>query len=164
MRAATGTFKTTFSIGIGSDHHGVAVRSKVADLLKQKGFIVEEFGPPATDIKPADYPDIAKKVASRVSSGEFNRGILICGTGIGMCIAANKFAGIRAATVTDAFTAELSRRHNNLNILCLSGELLDEETITRIIFIWLNTSFDGGRHEIRLEKISEVERQAGLAQ
>ncbi|GHT35651.1 ribose 5-phosphate isomerase B [Planctomycetales bacterium] len=162
MKAETGTFSTTFSIGIGSDHHGVTVRTKVADMLKQKGFAVEEFGPPLTDIKPADYPDIAREVASRVSSGKLNRGILICGTGIGMCIAANKFANVRAATVTDVFTAELSRRHNNLNVLCLSGELLDEETMTRIIIIWLNTSFDGGRHEIRIEKINEVERQVGL--
>ncbi|MCL2744484.1 MAG: ribose 5-phosphate isomerase B [Planctomycetaceae bacterium] len=162
MRMDTGTFNTTFSIGIGSDHHGVAIRSKLAEVLRQEGFTVEEFGPPLTNIHPTDYPDIAKEVASRVGSGELARGILICGTGIGMCIAANKFANIRAATITDTFTAELSRRHNDLNILCLSGELLDEETITRIIFIWLNTSFDGGRHEIRLEKLNKVEHQVGL--
>ncbi len=121
-----------------------------------------EFGPSLDDNRPVDYPDVAAEVAEKVSRGQADRGILICGTGIGMCITANKFAGVRAAPIIDELSAELSRRHNDLNVLCMSGDMLDEDAIHRIARIWLETPFDGGRHEKRLEKINEIEKNLGL--
>jgi ribose 5-phosphate isomerase B len=106
-----------------------------------------------------DYPDVAAVVAEKVSKGEVDRGILICGTGIGMCIAANKFTGVRAAPCHDDITAEMSRRHNDLNVLCLSADLLGEKLIDRMVEIWLNTEFEGGRHARRVEKITELEKE-----
>jgi ribose 5-phosphate isomerase B len=106
---------------------------------------------------PVDYPDIAATVARSVASGEADRGILICGTGIGTCMVANKFPGIRAAPCHNEVVAELSRRHNNANVLCLSGDLLGERSSVAIVAIWLATQFDGGRHSVRLEKIRQFE-------
>ena len=108
-----------------------------------------------------DYPDIAAAVARRVSAGEVDRGILICGTGLGMCIAANKFPGVRAAPCHDDLTAEMSRRHNDLNVLCLSGDILGERLVDRLVAIWLSTEFEGGRHARRVQKISELECSNG---
>ena len=152
----------SLKIAIGSDHHGVAIRSKMVEFLRQEGYEVFECGPAIEQKRPVDYPDIAAEVAGKVCHHEADRGILICGTGIGMCITANKFVGVRAAPVIDELSAELSRRHNDLNVLCLSGEMLDENTIHRIIHIWLNTPFDGGRHEKRLEKIEDIEKKLGM--
>ncbi|MDR2641274.1 MAG: ribose 5-phosphate isomerase B [Planctomycetaceae bacterium] len=150
-------------IAIGSDHHGVEIRIKIAETLHREGYDVFECGP-ALDCRDAtDYPDIAAEVAELVSNGDVDRGILICGTGIGMCITANKFAGVRSAPIIDELQAELSRRHNDLNILCLSGEMLSEDMIFRIIDIWLKTPFDGGRHEKRIEKIEKIERELGIS-
>jgi ribose 5-phosphate isomerase B len=104
-----------------------------------------------------DYPDIANTVSQRVSDGSSDRGILICGTGIGMAIAANKYKGVRAATCHDTVTAEMSRRHNNLNVLCLSADLFGERSVEQLVSIWLETEFEGGRHERRINKISETE-------
>ena len=106
-----------------------------------------------------DYPDIAARVSRKVSQGEADRGILICGTGLGMCIAANKFPGVRAAPCHDDLTAEMSRRHNDSNVLCLSADLLGERLIDRMIELWLTTPFEGGRHARRVEKISAIERE-----
>ena len=106
-----------------------------------------------------DYPDIAARVARKVSSGEADRGILICGTGVGMCIAANKFPGVRAAPCHDDLTAEMSRRHNDSNVLCLSADLLGERLIRRMIELWLNAPFEGGRHARRVEKIVAIEKR-----
>ena len=149
-------------IALGSDHHGIVVRTKVADLLVSRNWTVIEIGPALSDGQPVDYPDIAGELSLLVSKGEAERGILICGTGIGMCIAANKFAGIRAATVIDELSAVLSRRHNDLNVLCLSGDMLSEETIMHLVDVWLETPFDGGRHEKRLEKIRKIEDELGM--
>ena len=106
-----------------------------------------------------DYPDVAAVVAEKVSRGEVERGILVCGTGLGMCIAANKYRGVRAAPCHDDLTAEMSRRHNDSNVLCLSSDLLGERLIDRMIELWLTTPFEGGRHARRVEKITQLEDQ-----
>jgi ribose 5-phosphate isomerase B len=144
-------------IAIGSDHRGVGVKQRVVPLLKQLGHEVTDVGPdgPAS----VDYPDFALEVAKAVGDGRVERGVLICGTGIGMCIAANKVRGIRAAPCHDSITAELSRRHNDSNVLCLSADLLGEELIERMIRIWLETPFEGGRHARRVEKIAKIEAE-----
>ena len=152
----------SLNIAIGSDHHGVPVRIKLVELLRQKGYVVNEVGPTMDALQPTDYPDIASQVAQMVSTNESNLGILICGTGIGMCIAANKFSGIRAAPVIDELSAEFCRRHNDLNVLCLANDLLSEEQMFQIVHIWLATPFDGGRHERRINKIHSIERTLGL--
>ena len=146
-------------IMIGSDHHGVQVRVDLSGLLRRLGHDVTDVGPDPENVQPVDYPDIAEKVAGAVSRGEADRGILICGTGIGMSIVANKFPGVRAAPVIDELTAEMSRRHNDLNVLCLSGDLLTEVMIDRLVEIWLKSEFAGGRHKRRNDKIAEIERQ-----
>ncbi len=147
------------NIAIGSDHRGFHVRSKVSELLARLGHTVHDVGTFSPDA--CDYPDIAAIVSAKVSSGEVERGILICGTGLGMCIAANKFPGVRAAPCHDDITAEMSRRHNDTNILCLPADLLGERLIDRMIELWLDTPFEGGRHQRRLDKIRKLERDAG---
>ena len=143
-------------IAIGSDHRGYTVKSKVIELVRRLGHEVFDEGCSGTE--SVDYPDIATVVGQRVSSGDVDRGILICGTGIGMCIAANKFSGVRAAPCHDDLTAEMSRRHNDLNVLCLSADMLGEKLIDRMVEIWLSTAFEGGRHARRIEKLTEMER------
>jgi ribose 5-phosphate isomerase B len=143
-------------IAVGSDHRGFNVKSKLLEVLHRLGHEVDDVGTYSAD--SCDYPDLAAIVAERVSAGQCERGILICGTGLGMCIAANKFHGIRAAPCHDDLTAELSRRHNDLNVLCLSADLLGERLIDRMVETWLNTPFEGGRHARRLEKIAELEQ------
>ncbi len=144
-------------VAIASDHRGYHLKEKVISLLKARGHEVIDEGP-ASDAA-VDYPDFAALVARKVSSGEAERGILICGTGIGMAISANKFAGVRAAACTDEVTAELSRRHNDLNVLCLSGDLLSSRSIERLVDIWMKTDFEGGRHQRRVEKIRQLENE-----
>ena len=146
-------------VSIGSDHHGVAVCHKLTDLIIQLGHKVTVYGPKDEKPEPVDYPDVAGAVAHEVSTGQADRGVLICGTGIGMCIAANKFRGVRAATIVDELTAEISRRHNDLNVLCLSGDLLSEHAAEQIVRVWLNTPFDDGRHSRRIDKITKFENQ-----
>jgi ribose 5-phosphate isomerase B len=143
-------------IAIASDHRGFHLKERVISLLKAKGHEVLDDGPSSE--ASVDYPDFAALVAKKVSSGEAERGILICGTGIGMAIAANKFAGVRAAACVDEVTAELSRRHNDLNVLCLSGDLLSSRSTERLVEIWMSTDFEGGRHQRRVEKISALEQ------
>ena len=145
-------------IAIGTDHRGFTVRSKVVDLVKRLGHEVEDLGTFSGDA--VDYPDIAALVSQKVSRGEVERGILVCGTGLGMCIAANKVRGIRAAPCHDDLTAEMSRRHNDSNVLCLSADLLGERLIDRMVELWLSTPFEGGRHARRVEKISQLEQEA----
>ena len=146
-------------ISVGSDHRGVAMRQKIIDLLERLGQEVIDVG--ADSDEPVDYPDVAAAVARRVSCGEADRGILICGTGLGMSIAANKFPGVRAAPCHDDLTAELSRRHNDLNVLCLSGDIVGEKIVDRLVEIWLETPFEGGRHARRIDKICSMERNNG---
>ena len=144
-------------ISIGSDHRGVDVKRQIHDLLRQLGHEVADVGTQSEE--SVDYPDIAAEVGRRVSQSEADRGILICGTGIGMAIVANKFSGVRAAPCHDDLTAEMSRRHNDLNVLCLSADLLGVKLIDHMVEIWLSTEFDGGRHARRVEKISELDHQ-----
>lgn len=146
-------------IAVGSDHRGYHVKTKVVELLRGLGHEVEDHG--THGVEGVDYPDIASTVGQRVGSGGVERGILICGTGIGMCIAANKHRGVRAAPCHDDLTAEMSRRHNDLNVLCLSADMLGERLIDRMIEIWLNTPFEGGRHARRVDKISSLESSPG---
>jgi ribose 5-phosphate isomerase B len=142
-------------IAIGSDHRGFDVKKRIVALLHQLGHEVVDVGTQSSD--SVDYPDFAFQVARAVSEGGVERGILICGTGIGMCIAANKVRGVRAAPCHDSITAEMSRRHNNANILCLSADLLGDELIDRMLRIWLETEFEGGRHARRVDKITRFE-------
>jgi ribose 5-phosphate isomerase B len=146
-------------IAVGSDHRGVELRAKLIEYLEQLGQDVVDAG---THGKEAvDYPDIAASVARKVASREVDRGILVCGTGVGMCITANKIPGVRAAPCHDDVTAELSRRHNDLNVLCLSGDLIGEKLADRLVEIWLKTPFEGGRHARRNEKIAALECRNG---
>ena len=143
-------------IAVGSDHRGLTVKQRIVPLLQQMGHEVVDAGPASPG--SVDYPDFAFEVAKAVGEGRADRGVLICGTGIGMCIAANKVPGVRAAPCHDSITAELSRRHNDSNVLCLSADLLGEELIERMIRIWLETPFEAGRHARRVDKIMQFEK------
>jgi ribose 5-phosphate isomerase B len=142
---------------IGSDHAGFPVKETVKRYVAELGYTVTDAG---TD-SPAnvDYPDVGAIVAQRVSTGEFDRGILICGSGVGMSIVANRFPGVRAALCLDEETARMSRLHNDANILVLAGRRTDEEAAKSITRLWLNTEFEGGRHQRRLDKIGDLGKQ-----
>lgn len=142
-------------VGVGSDHRGVQLKTRILETLEQLGHSTFDAGTHSSE--SIDYPDVASLIGRKVSTGELDRGILICGTGIGMAITANKFPGVRAAPCNDEVTADLSRRHNDLNVLCLSGDLLGERDIAPLIKLWMETEFEGGRHGRRLHKISEIE-------
>ncbi|MCC6125531.1 MAG: ribose 5-phosphate isomerase B [Pirellulales bacterium] len=148
-------------IAVGSDHRGAELRSKLIDFLRQLDQVVIDATENASETD--DYPDIAEAVARKVSSQEVDRGILICGTGLGMCIVANKIPGVRAAPCFDDLSAEMSRRHNDLNVLCLSGDMVAEKLADRIVEIWLKTPFEGGRHARRIQKIASLENRDGNA-
>jgi len=142
-------------IAIAADHAGLTLKRDIARLLGEMQLPYEDFG---TDSEGSvDYPDYAARVAHGVADGEFDRGILICGTGIGMAIAANKVAGVRAAPVTDLDTARLSREHNDANVLALGARFLGRERALEIVRIFLETPFAGGRHERRVQKIAALE-------
>jgi ribose 5-phosphate isomerase B len=145
----------TADIAIASDHRGVDLRHRIILYLKESGKTVIDCGPQHKD-GSVDYPDYAQTVAGKVASKYANYGILICGTGIGMSIAANKLEGIRAARVATVEEARLSRLHNNANILCIGENTLELETL---IHEWLTTGFEGGRHERRLKKIRAIEER-----
>ena len=140
---------------IGSDHAGIDGRIAVAAVLEDRGWEVQHIGPTSTDEK-ADYPDIAHDVASGVTSGDAEIGILVCGTGQGMAMTANKYAGVRAAVITDSFTAEMARGHNDANIACFGERVLGTEKISELLAIFLDTPFEGGRHGTRVNKIDRV--------
>lgn len=143
-------------VAIGSDHAGFAAKEELKALLRALGHEFEDVG--TTSELSCDYPDFAEKVARKVAEGECERGILICGTGIGMAMAANKVAGIRAAVVTDPKTAELSRLHNDANIYCAGARVLPVVKIAENLRVWMQTPFEGGRHVPRLRKISQLEK------
>ena len=145
-------------ISIASDHRGVHIKSRLVQTLTANGFTVCDEGTHSD--QAVDYPDFAKLVARKVSRGEVDRGILICGSAIGMSIAANKFPGVRAAPCNDDESCEMSRRHNNLNVLCLSADKLSAAEIERLTGLWLRTEFEGGRHQRRIDKIAELEHEA----
>ena len=144
-------------IVVGADHRGFVIRARIIDLARRLGHDVEDVG--TFSGEAVDYPDIAARVARKVSRGEVDRGILICGSGLGMCITANKFPGVRAAPCHDDLAAEMSRRHNDANILCLSADLLGEGLVDRMVEIWLNALFEGGRHARRIAKICSLEAE-----
>lgn len=143
------------NIVVASDHRGFLAKEHLIVLLRNEGHVVEDFG--AADTKPCDYPDVAIPAALAVGRGKAQRAILIDGSGIGMSIVANKFPGIRAAVCHDELTAEISRRYNDANVLCLAADLLGEELIKRITHAWLRAHFEQGRHLRRLEKITRLE-------
>jgi ribose 5-phosphate isomerase B len=145
-------------IALGSDHRGASVKSRLMPMLQQWGHEVSDVG--SFDDQSVDYPDYALLVANDVAEGKVDRGILVCGTGIGMAITANKVAGVRATTCNDEVTAEMCRRHNDVNVLCLSGDLLGERSLDNMIRTWLETEFEGGRHARRIDKISQIESSA----
>jgi ribose 5-phosphate isomerase B len=144
-------------IAIGSDHRGFDAKKRLVTYLENQGHEVRDMGTVGSE--SVDYPDFAFLVATLVSTGQADRGILICGSGIGMCIAANKVKGVRAALCHDMVTAEMSRRHNNANVLCLSADLLGEEVIDRMVKTWVDTEFEAGRHARRVEKITRFEEE-----
>ena len=153
-------FIRTMNLIIGCDHRGVVLRDFLGDYLRDKGYPVIDVtcNEHANNGNGVDYPDIAKIVAAEVSAGRVNRGILICGSSIGMCIVANKFPGVRAAPCHNEILAELCRRHNDANVLCLPGDLLGEQSSIPIVEKWLTTDFVGGRHQDRIDKISHYEK------
>ncbi len=143
-------------IAIGSDHRGYMAKEKIKTLLADLGYEVIDFGTNST--KAYDYPDAAVPVAKAVVEGKAERAILICGTGLGVSISANKICGIRAALCHDELTAQMSRQHNDANVLCLAADLIGEALLRRIVEVWLETAFEGGRHLRRVKKIMEIEK------
>ena len=142
-------------IVIGSDHGGLALKTALKSYLQRREYDVTDAG---TDSDASvDYPDFGQRVAETVVAGEAEAGILICGTGIGMSIAANKIPGIRAALVTDTFMARMAKEHNNANILVLGGRVLDEQKACDLVGAWLDATLEGGRHQARLDKITALE-------
>lgn len=142
-------------IALGCDHGGFEIKEAVIEYLKNKNIEYKDFG--CYDTQSVDYPVYAYKTASAVASGECELGILCCGTGIGISMAANKVHGIRAAVVSDEFCAEMTRRHNDANILCMGGRVISKEQAVKFADIFLNTPFEGGRHSNRVQMITDIE-------
>lgn len=145
-------------VAIGSDHAGHQLKSKIADHLKNAGHKIEDVG--TFSEESVDYPDIAEKVAELVSNGDADRGVLVCGTGIGVSIAANKVPGIRAASCSNLEEAIMARRHNDANVVALGARLLKEKTALNIVDAFMNEQFEGGRHQRRVDKITLIENKA----
>lgn len=141
-------------IAIGSDHGGFELKNEIKAHLESKGFEVTDFGTHTTD--SVDYPDIAEAVCRPVANGEFQFGVLVCGTGIGISIAANKIDGIRAALCSDPYSAEKAKQHNNANIITLGGRVLGVDLAKTIVDAYVNASFEGGRHQKRVDKIMKL--------
>lgn len=140
-------------IAIGCDHGGLEIKNAIIEDLKNKGIEYIDLGTNTSD--SVDYPVYAKKVCAEITSGRCEKGILCCGTGIGMSIAANKVKGIRAAVLSDSFSAEMTRKHNNSNVLCLGGRVIDSAKAVELANIFLNTEFEGGRHENRVAMLED---------
>lgn len=147
-------------IAIGSDHAGYELKEYLKAEIIRKGYEVLDLGP--KENTPSDYPDYGLKVAQTVSCGDAERGVLVCGTGIGMCVVANKVRGIRAALVYDLYGAIQSRRHLDANVIVFGGRMTAKELAAEILDVWLNTPFEGGRHERRIKKIEEWEERCFL--
>lgn len=143
-------------LAIGADHRGLEAATRLVEGLVAQNHQVDLHAPPKG--QACDYPETAWTVGHAVANAQVEMGILICGTGVGMCIAANKINGVRAASVHDELTAEICRSHNDANVICISADLLGHQLIERIVEQWLNTSFTGGRHARRLEKIKLIEQ------
>ena len=145
-------------VALGSDHAGFEVKEHLRARLESLGHQVVDVGTRGTE--SCDYPDFAEKVARAVAGGGAERGVLICGTGIGMSMAANKVAGVRAAVVTDELSAEMSRRHNDANVFCAGARMMASDRIAKLVELFLATPFEGGRHERRVKKISDLESKS----
>lgn len=145
-------------IAVGCDHGGFDHKNAIAEHLKQRGFEVVDYG--IYENQSVDYPDIASKLCKGILEGEADLGILVCGTGIGMSIAANKFKGIRAAACSEHFSAKYTRLHNNSNVLCLGGRVIGIGTALELADLFVDTEFEAGRHQKRIDKISEIENSA----
>jgi len=142
-------------IAIASDHGGFDLKKSIVSFLLNKGWVVDDFGAPSTD--PVDYPDYGIKLAQAIIDKKFVRGILICGTGIGMSVIVNRFPGIRGTLCSDVYTAKMSREHNDSNILIMGGRVIGVGLAIEILDTWLNTEFEGGRHQRRLDKIKNID-------
>ncbi len=142
-------------IGIGSDHGGFALKEEIKKLIEISGHEVFDYG--TNNSESVDYPEYGKLVGEAVVSGKIDRGIVICGTGIGISISANKVKGIRCALCSDTYSARMSMEHNNANVLALGGRVLGIDLAKEIVSVWLNSKFEGGRHQRRIDKISEME-------
>lgn len=144
-------------IALGADHAGLTLKEAVKTWLRSRGDEVVDFGTHTAE--SVDYPDYASLVADAVSAGTADRGILVCGTGIGMTIAANKIPGVRAATCGDAYTARMAREHNDTNVLALGARVIDSDEAMEVVRVWLETAFAGERHARRVEKLAALERK-----
>jgi ribose 5-phosphate isomerase B len=144
-------------LAIGCDHNALELKNAIIDLLKEKKVEYEDFGTFTKD--PVDYPDIAKKVAYAIAEGKFERGILICGTGLGMAIAADKVKGIRAAACCNIYQAERAIKSNNAQIITLGAQVIGIELAKMLVIAWLNSEFQGGRSELKVKKIMEIEKE-----
>lgn len=144
-------------VAIGCDHGGLEHKNAIAEHLKERGFQIVDFG--IYEQVSVDYPEIALKVANSITSGECERGILICGTGIGMSLAANKVKGIRAAACSEHFSAKYTRLHNDSNIICLGGRVIGIGTAIELADIFVDTEFEGGRHQRRVDLITAIEEK-----
>ncbi len=142
-------------VALGCDHGGFQLKEAVKQYLTEKGVLCEDFGTHSTE--SVDYAPIAAKAARCVAQGKADFGILVCSTGIGISMAANKVKGIRAAVCTDAHCAEMTRRHNNANVLCMGGHVVDKQIALQLVDIFLGTGFDGGRHQHRIDQIAQIE-------
>ena len=140
---------------LGCDHRGLELKQKIISFLTETGYEFEDFG--CYDLFPVDYPDIAVRVCKEILAGKFERGVLVCSTGIGMSIAANKIKGIRAALCSDVFSAIWSRRHNDANVLALGGDIIGQGVALEIVKVFLATEFEGGHHLHRLQKVHQLE-------
>ncbi len=148
------------NVALCSDHRGFRAKDSIKSLLQRAGHQVQDFG--CNEQTSCDYPDWAIPASKSVAAGDTDVGIMICGTGIGMSITANKVRGIRASLCHDELTAELARKHNDANVLCLPADLIGEELIKRVVEVWLNTPFEGGRHNRRNAKIAQFENANDL--
>lgn len=149
-------------VALACDHAGFLLKEHIKDFLEGKGILYKDFG--TFDEKPVDYPDMACKAARAVQKGEFDRGILVCGTGIGVAIVANKLKGIRAALCSDTFSAGYARAHNDANILTLGARVIEKELALKIVDVFLETPFEGGRHLRRIKKIEKLENENCLGE
>lgn len=144
-------------IGIGNDHSALELKAEIVDFLKEKGYEIVDYG--TNSPESCDYPVYGEKVARGVVAGEVEKGILICGTGLGISLAANKVDGIRAVVCSEPFTAKMSRAHNDCNILSLGARVVGTELAKMIVDTWLNTEFEGGRHQRRVDLITAIEKR-----
>jgi ribose 5-phosphate isomerase B len=150
---------SNLTIGIASDHGGKELKKLIVDFLAVEGHSVKDFGIAEDTISSVDYPDYAEVLAENVSAGKVDKGIAICGTGIGMSIVANKFANVRAALIWDEYTAKKASQHNNANIACLGARTTNHHRAIQYIKTWLTTPYEGGRHQQRIKKIFDIEKK-----